>query len=48
MAPSLGVWVTLLQILLMHFILPAALSLAASEIMRKAGLIKFGDMKLDV
>lgn len=48
MVPSLGIWVTLLQILLMHFILPAAISLAASEIMRKAGLIKPGDMKLDV
>lgn len=38
----------LLLILLMHFLLPAALSLGFSEIMRKIGLIKQGDMALDV
>ncbi len=38
----------LLLILLMHFILPAAVSLLISEGMRKAGLIKEGDMKLEV
>lgn len=38
----------LLQIALMHFILPAVLTLAVSETMRKKGLIKYGDMKLDV
>lgn len=40
--------VTLIEIAVMHFILPAALTLAISESMRKAGLIKFGDMKLDI
>ncbi len=38
----------LLQIAVMHFILPAIIALIVSEIMRKAGLIKTGDMKLDV
>ena len=41
------VWQVLLLILLMLFILPAALSLLFSEIMRKLGWIKLGDMKLD-
>lgn len=40
--------VTLLEIALMHFVLPAAIALAASEIMRRAKLIKAGDMKLDM
>lgn len=38
----------LLQILIMHFILPAALTLAVSEFMRKKGWIQMGDMKLNV
>lgn len=38
----------LLKILLLHFILPAALSLGVSEFMRKKGWIKDGDMKLQV
>lgn len=38
----------LLYILLLHFILPAALTLLFSEIMRKLGWIKFGDMKLEL
>lgn len=37
-----------LQLVLMHFVLPAALTLIFSEGMRKLGWIKFGDMKLDV
>lgn len=36
------------EILLLHFILPAVLTLIISEFMRKKGWIKFGDMKLDV
>jgi hypothetical protein len=36
------------QIGLVHFLLPAAISLLVSEWMRKKGWIKFGDMKLDV
>lgn len=38
----------LVLILIMHFILPAAISLGVSEIMRKMNLIKQGDMALDV
>lgn len=48
MSPVVGSSAALLQIALMHFILPAALSLIVSELMRKKGWIKFGDMKLDV
>jgi uncharacterized membrane protein len=40
--------VALVLIAVMHFILPAVLTLTFSEIMRKAKLIKFGDMKLNV
>ena len=45
---TVGSGVALLEIAVMHFILPAVLSLVISEIMRKKGWIKFGDMKLDV
>ena len=38
--------VALLEILAMHFLLPAALTLAIAEAMRKMGLIKKGDLKL--
>ncbi len=48
MSPVVGSQTALLQIAVMHFILPAALSLIVSEFMRKKGWIKFGDMKLDV
>ena len=40
--------VLLVKILVIQFILPAVLTLAISEGMRKKGLIKFGDMKLDL
>lgn len=36
-----------LKILIVHFILPAVLTLLFSEIMRKKGWIKFGDMQLN-
>lgn len=39
--------VALLEILLMHFVLPAALTLAIAEALRKMNLIKFGDLKLN-
>lgn len=48
MQPELGTAVTLLQIIVMHFILPAAVTLGISEFMRKKNWIKFGDMKLNV
>jgi len=38
--------VALLEIILMHFILPAALTLAIAEVMRKLKLIKPNDLKL--
>lgn len=38
----------LLLILLLHFLLPGLLALGISEFMRKKGMIKDGDMKLDV
>jgi hypothetical protein len=37
-----------MQIGLVHFLVPAAVSLLVSEFMRKKGWIKFGDMKLEV
>lgn len=40
--------IALLEIAVMHFILPAVVTLAVSEAMRKAKLIKFGDMKLEI
>lgn len=40
--------VVLIEIFVMHFILPAALTLVISEFMRKKNWIKFGDMKLDL
>ena len=48
MAPEEGVVVTLIKIAVMHVILPAVLSFGISEFMRKKGLIKEGDMKLEV
>jgi uncharacterized membrane protein len=41
-------WLVLVEIAVMHFILPAALSLAFSEWFRKMGWIREGDMKLDL
>jgi uncharacterized membrane protein len=35
-------------ILLMHFLLPAALTLLISELFRKAGWIRFGDLQLEL
>lgn len=48
MAPAEGAAVTLIKIAVMHFILPGLLAFGISEVMRKLGLIKQGDMKLDV
>ncbi len=39
--------VTLLKIIVMHFVLPAVVTLGVAEGMRKLGLIKNGDMKLE-
>ena len=43
-AGGLSYWIILLEILLMHFILPAVLTLAIDFVLRKAGWIKPGDM----
>ena len=42
--PALAV----LQIILIQFILPGVIAFGVSEAMRKLGLIKKGDMRLDV
>ena len=47
MSGSMGSGELLFRILLLHVILPAIITLIVSEIMRKKGLIKFGDMKLE-
>ena len=38
----------LIKILLLQFILPAVITLFFSELMRKKGWIKLGDMKLEM
>ncbi len=38
----------LLEMLVMHFVLPAVMAYGISKLMRKAGWIKSGDMKLDL
>lgn len=43
MAPGLAISL----IVIMHFVLPGVVAFAISEVMRKAGLIKGGDMELD-
>lgn len=40
--------IVLIEIVVMHFLAPAIISFLVSEIMRKTGLIKSGDMKLDM
>lgn len=48
MAADGGGTIVLIKILILHFILPAVLSLVISEFMRKKGWIQDGDMKLNV
>ena len=45
---GMGSTQALVLILVMHFVLPAVITLAVSEYMRKVKLIKYGDMALDV
>lgn len=47
-AAGVSPWLTLLEIALMHVILPAGLCLGISELMRRLKLIKEGDLKLDL
>ncbi len=48
MTETLSPAVVLAEILLMHFVRPALISLGVSELMRRKEWIKFGDMKLDI
>lgn len=48
MSPNASSAVVIVEIILMYFVLPAVISLGVSELMRKKGWIKPGDMKLDV
>lgn len=48
MAGGRDAGILLLEIIFLHFILPAILTLTISEFMRKKGFIKTGDMKLDM
>ena len=43
-----GIGITLLEIALMHVILPALLVLGISELMRRFKIIRPGDLKLDL
>lgn len=45
---GMSTWMALLQIAIMHFVLPALLTLGVSEFMRKKGWIREGDMALKV
>ncbi|MDN5351207.1 MAG: uncharacterized protein PWQ12_123 [Clostridiales bacterium] len=47
MGETMGTGTFFITIAIMHFILPAVLSLIVSEWMRKKGWIQLGDMKLD-
>lgn len=46
-AASIPVWKISLGVILCLFVIPAAVSFAVSELMRKKGAIAFGDQKLD-
>ena len=48
MSGSFDIWYTLLLVVLMHFVLPAILSLGFDFIFRKLGLVKDGDMKINI
>lgn len=48
MIQSIKPSIVIMEIILMHFILPAIITLLISEYMRKKGLIKFGDMSLNL
>ena len=48
MAPEVGGELTIAVIIIFQILIPAALTLAVSEFMRRKGWIKEGDMKLDL
>ena len=45
---GMGVWLAITEVVCFDMILPAALCLAISELMRRIGWIKYGDLKLDL
>lgn len=47
-AEGVSAWIIMLEIVVMHFVLPALLSIFFAETMRKLKWIKDGDMKLDL
>ena len=47
-ASGVAPWAAILEILLMHVVAPAILTLIISELFRKFGLIKYGDLKLSL
>ena len=47
-ASGVSPWITLLEIALMHIVAPALICLGISELMRKYGLIRKDDLKLDL
>ena len=47
MSEQIGTVPTLLEILLMHFILPAAMTFGFYLLLRKMGWIKDGDLRLN-
>lgn len=48
MTATLPPTIVLIEIIMMHFVLPGILAFGISEFMRKKGWIKDGDMKLDI
>ena len=48
MAPDIGGRMTMIIIVVFQILLPAVITLAISEFMRKKGWIKQGDMKLEL
>lgn len=48
MAPEIGGAMTMVIIVVFQILLPAVITLAVSEFMRKKGWIKYGDMKLEL
>jgi uncharacterized membrane protein len=48
LASGTSVWLAILVVIGFDVILPAAMCLGISELMRKLGLIKSGDLKLDL
>lgn len=47
-ASGTDIWVVFIEVIVIYFIAPAIISLIFSEILRKSGWIKHGDMKLEV